>query len=130
MPTIAPFTVEGEAKKLNKMYRQLRKVVQTSLDKLKSPDTEVTAAMLTSLVNTMKTLPSVLAELDKLDKRRRAAESHAKEWEQIQQSLPAPAPGKSPVPAVDPYEEKPVEGIQLPFPALKTAVVNKGVQHE
>jgi hypothetical protein len=120
-----PFTVDGETRKLVKMYRQLRKVVQTSLDKLKNPDTEVSAAMLTSLTNTLKTLPSVLLELDKLDKRRRAAEDRKQEWEEISKSLPAP--GKPPVPAVDPYEEKPVEGISLPFPALKIGTTGGNV---
>jgi hypothetical protein len=124
------FNIEKEQYAIRKLYKRTRKLLEKQLNALEATEGDIPASQIDVLLKSLRHLPEIMNSIEAAETKRRKREERKQEWEQIQQSLPAPAPGKPPVPAVDPYEEKPVEGIQLPFPALKTAVVNKGVQHE
>jgi hypothetical protein len=131
MATKPKFSVDREREKLEGFYRKLRSIVQTTLDNLEESGDTPSAALLDSLVKSVRSLGQLLTDLEsQAESRARRAKADAVLAE-ARQSAPfalanaqAPRPGTLSPPAETPadtdlhdpaFDDAPPAGVELPF---------------
>ena len=124
MATPRKFDPEKERERLERFYLQLRDVVQNTLDRLSNSEDGPSAAMLESVVKSVRSMGQLLDVLEEQSEtRRRRQEAEASRNEALRA---APFAGKPGTVAPDPdFKGQPVE---LPFKPLRANDFQKGAQ--
>ena len=121
MPKKFEFNPEKEREKLEKLFTRSRKVLEATLDKLESSEGDISAAMLDSVMKSIKTANAILDDLSKhAQNRERKAE---RDNELVNIRLPFPNTSKMPPDDPDFTNDHPA----LPFPVLRAGSDMKGV---
>ena len=88
MATPVKFSVPKETKRLTAMYRRVRSILETQLAKLEAKDAQVSAAMMDVAIKSLRALPTILIELEKLTYDQKRREVHLKALETMEPPFP------------------------------------------